>query len=31
MALEKLGYAPEEVEEIVAFIDERNTSSARRS
>ena len=25
MALEKLGYAPEEVEEIVAFIDERNT------
>ena len=25
MALEKLGYAPEEVEEIVAFVDERNT------
>src|SRR5213595_2441814 len=25
MALEKLGYAPAEVEEIVAFIDERNT------
>ncbi len=25
MALERLGYAPEEVEEIVAFIDERNT------
>jgi ribonucleoside-diphosphate reductase alpha chain len=25
MALEKLGYAPEEIEEIVAFIDERNT------
>ena len=25
MALEKLGYAPNEVEEIVAFIDERNT------
>ena len=25
MALEKLGYAPGEVEEIVAFIDERNT------
>jgi ribonucleoside-diphosphate reductase alpha chain len=25
MALEKLGYAPREVEEIVAFIDERNT------
>ena len=25
MALDKLGYAPEEVEEIVAFIDERNT------
>ena len=25
MALEKLGYAPSEVEEIVAFIDERNT------
>ena len=25
MALEKLGYAPPEVEEIVAFIDERNT------
>ena len=25
MALEKLGYAPDEVEEIVAFIDERNT------
>ena len=25
MALEKLGYAPEEVEEVVAFIDERNT------
>ena len=25
MALDKLGYAPNEVEEIVAFIDERNT------
>ncbi|HXG76620.1 MAG TPA: LAGLIDADG family homing endonuclease [Gaiellaceae bacterium] len=25
MALEKLGYAPSEVEEIVAYIDERNT------
>ena len=25
MALEKLGYAPNEVEEIVAFVDERNT------
>ena len=25
MALEKLGYAPREVEEVVAFIDERNT------
>src|SRR5438874_9686146 len=25
MALDKLGYAPAEVEEIVAFIDERNT------
>ena len=25
MSLEKLGYAPEEVEEIVAFVDERNT------
>jgi ribonucleoside-diphosphate reductase alpha chain len=25
MALEKLGYAPAEVEEIVAFVDERNT------
>ncbi|GIU95822.1 MAG: ribonucleoside-diphosphate reductase subunit alpha [Gaiellaceae bacterium] len=25
MALEKLGYAPKEVEEIVAYIDERNT------
>jgi ribonucleoside-diphosphate reductase alpha chain len=25
MALEKLGYAPREIEEIVAFIDERNT------
>ncbi|HSF62569.1 MAG TPA: vitamin B12-dependent ribonucleotide reductase [Gaiellaceae bacterium] len=25
MALEKLGYAPSEVEEIVAFVDERNT------
>ena len=25
MALEKLGYAPSEVDEIVAFIDERNT------
>jgi ribonucleoside-diphosphate reductase alpha chain len=25
MALEKLGYAPSEVEEVVAFIDERNT------
>jgi ribonucleoside-diphosphate reductase alpha chain len=25
MALEKLGYAPPEVEEIVAFVDERNT------
>jgi ribonucleoside-diphosphate reductase alpha chain len=25
MALDKLGYAPREVEEIVAFIDERNT------
>jgi ribonucleoside-diphosphate reductase alpha chain len=25
MALEKLGYAPREVEEIVAYIDERNT------
>jgi ribonucleoside-diphosphate reductase alpha chain len=25
MALEKLGYAPAEVEEVVAFIDERNT------
>ena len=25
LALEKLGYAPREVEEIVAFIDERNT------
>ena len=31
MALEKLGYAPSEVEEIAAFIDERNTSSARRT
>jgi ribonucleoside-diphosphate reductase alpha chain len=26
MALEKLGYAPAEVEEIVAFVDERNTT-----
>ncbi|HYZ93313.1 MAG TPA: vitamin B12-dependent ribonucleotide reductase, partial [Actinomycetota bacterium] len=25
MALEKLGYAPSEVEEVVAFVDERNT------
>jgi ribonucleoside-diphosphate reductase alpha chain len=25
MALEKLGYAPEEVEQIVAFVDERNS------
>jgi ribonucleoside-diphosphate reductase alpha chain len=25
MALEKLGYAPAEVEEVVAFVDERNT------
>jgi ribonucleoside-diphosphate reductase alpha chain len=25
MAFEKLGYAPEEVEQIVAFVDERNT------
>ena len=25
MALDKLGYAPNEVDEIVAFIDERNT------
>src|SRR5437667_5772757 len=25
MALEKLGYAPDEVEQVVAFIDERNT------
>ena len=25
MALDKLGYAPSEVEEVVAFIDERNT------
>ena len=25
MAMEKLGYAPEEVEQIVAFVDERNT------
>src|SRR6266498_1504188 len=25
MALEKLGYAPNEIEEVVAFIDERNT------
>ena len=25
MALEKLGYAPSEIDEIVAFIDERNT------
>ncbi len=25
MALEKLGYAPQEVEEVVAFVDERNT------
>ena len=25
MALEKLGYAPREIEEIVAFVDERNT------
>jgi ribonucleoside-diphosphate reductase alpha chain len=25
MALEKLGYAPREIEEVVAFIDERNT------
>jgi ribonucleoside-diphosphate reductase alpha chain len=25
MALEKLGYAPNEVEEVVAFVDERNT------
>ena len=25
MALDKLGYAPDEVEEVVAFIDERNT------
>ena len=25
MALEKLGYAPSEIEEVVAFIDERNT------
>jgi len=25
MALEKLGYAPREVEEVVAFVDERNT------
>jgi ribonucleoside-diphosphate reductase alpha chain len=25
MALEKLGYAPSEIEEVVAFVDERNT------
>src|SRR3989440_6193291 len=25
MALDKLGYAPEEVEQVVAFVDERNT------
>ncbi|HVM17255.1 MAG TPA: vitamin B12-dependent ribonucleotide reductase [Gaiellaceae bacterium] len=25
MALEKLGYAPQEVEEVVAYVDERNT------
>src|SRR5436853_826317 len=25
MAMEKLGYAPEEIEQIVAFVDERNT------
>src|SRR5205814_3121286 len=25
MALEKLGYAPAEIEEVVAFVDERNT------
>src|SRR5438105_8922769 len=25
LALEKLGYAPEEVEQVVAFVDERNT------
>jgi ribonucleoside-diphosphate reductase alpha chain len=25
MALEKLGYAPNEVEEVIAFVDERNT------
>ncbi len=25
MALEKLGYAPREIEEVVAFVDERNT------
>jgi ribonucleoside-diphosphate reductase alpha chain len=25
MALEKLGYAPEEVEQVVAYVDERNT------
>ena len=31
MALEKLGYAPAEVAEIEAFIDERNTMSARRT
>ena len=31
MALEKLGYAPNEVSEIEAFVDERNTSSARRT
>jgi ribonucleoside-diphosphate reductase alpha chain len=31
MALDKLGYAPAEIDEVVAFIDERNTSSARRT
>ena len=31
LALDKLGYAPDEIEEIVAFVDERNTSSARRT
>ena len=31
LGLEKLGYAPNEVDEVVAYIDERNTSSARRT
>ena len=31
MALEKLGYAPGEVDQVVAYIDDRNTSSAHRS